>query len=299
MERDVRKEWASALSKSLKRWMHSSEFWTTTALAIALDVPHRQMRSILSGKTISRTTEYYARVFIRTGLPEADPRKIPDRLQKMPHSPATLIKVAWTDEAYVTWLQQEGKKYLAVEAPTYPPEEVPQGESKHMQPSEIHAKVDEVSLSGQGPPGESGFLEDMLGVITSHVSRKIPPGLTEQQTTQLESAIQAASKSLEKTLLSETSQLKELIIQSQLPSPSSKPVATVIKQDTDPGVLARRLTEQLMKAVNGQAEDRDRLSERYGHDFGRLLPLLDAFTSEPVDRDRLLRQQGKLNADSY
>lgn len=60
----------------------------------------------------------------------------------------------------------------------------------------------------------------------------------------------------------------------------------------DPGEIAQQLLVSLQPALNGSPRDRDEIVKRFGNDFGQLAPIVQALSSNPVDREKLLMLTG-------
>lgn len=93
--------WAQSLKETLRVWLAANGYANSMVLARELEVPAKKWSHLIAGNAISRT-EIYAKIFRRTGLPEADPRGIPPQRDG--------VRRAWTPQQYQHWLSKQSSK---------------------------------------------------------------------------------------------------------------------------------------------------------------------------------------------
>lgn len=104
--------WAKELAVALKIWLRANGYLSGAQLARELGIGFTTWKHIQSGGSLS-LAENYARIFKRTGLKEADPRKIPTRARAFPNRAPKKEARAITDVQYQTWLEKNRARYQA------------------------------------------------------------------------------------------------------------------------------------------------------------------------------------------
>lgn len=99
--------WAIDLSRALYKWFPTSKYSTIIQMGQALGVSQDTIRHIFAGNIIAKNAEIYARIFVESGIPEADPCRIPPLAKRLPNGAKTILRRAWTEEEYLTWLNKE------------------------------------------------------------------------------------------------------------------------------------------------------------------------------------------------
>ncbi|MEK7611592.1 MAG: hypothetical protein AAB486_04450 [Patescibacteria group bacterium] len=110
--------WAKALHVALKKWLRANDYISGAQLAKELGIGFTTWSHIQSGGSLS-LAENYARIYLRTGLAEADPRKIPSRVRAFPNRAPKTEARAWTGGQYQAWLEKNRAKHRA-SAPVLP-----------------------------------------------------------------------------------------------------------------------------------------------------------------------------------
>lgn len=106
--------WTERLYDAVKIWCSDNGYRYVQDLRDELEIPHNKWDTIR--QKAFTDTEYYARIFQRTGISEADPRKIPERLQFVPRAHKNVVRQrAWTEEQYQEWLSIQGVQDSAVQ----------------------------------------------------------------------------------------------------------------------------------------------------------------------------------------
>lgn len=102
--------WAMELAKALKAWC-KTEGIVPSKLAKILGIREGIWYSIISGRSMASDALNYAKVYLWTGLAQADPRKVPP--QKLVGVLIGKTKVrAWTEATFNTWLGHPAAKRL-------------------------------------------------------------------------------------------------------------------------------------------------------------------------------------------
>ncbi|GEM_PF-7031588 len=101
----VRLEWASNLSVKLHEWCENNGYRPYSKLRRELDIVPVTWEHIMRGKSVADDATIYARLYLRTGLSEVDPRTIPPRVTASPRAPGRYYEKvrAWTKEQYENW----------------------------------------------------------------------------------------------------------------------------------------------------------------------------------------------------
>jgi hypothetical protein len=102
MKDQVSLRWADELSKALKAWC-KEEGIAPSKLAKILDISEGAWYSITSGRSMSADITNYAKVYLWTGLFQADPRKVPQQRLGGALRGRTSVR-AWTETEFSTWL---------------------------------------------------------------------------------------------------------------------------------------------------------------------------------------------------
>lgn len=99
------KSWPHSLSVALKKWCDDNDYANRTNLARDLKIKETSWHHIIRGDMIATDIEIYARIFVKTNLPEADPRTLPPIYRFGIEKPR-----AWSEAEFSRW--------LAAKAPT-------------------------------------------------------------------------------------------------------------------------------------------------------------------------------------
>ena len=108
-------EWARLFARSLDEWCKSNGVVPKLILKDQLGIPTSAWERISSGNGITDKV-WYACVYYRTGVPEADPRTIPPRAFAMPNGNIVTKGRAMTEGEWQEWLRNH-----VLEADSRPP----------------------------------------------------------------------------------------------------------------------------------------------------------------------------------
>lgn len=102
-------KWRQALASALKGWLGRSTYDSPTAFARDNGIEESTLRRILRAENVPGA-ETCAKIFLTTGLDEADPRKIPDLIRVSPRGAKGYHTRAWTEAQYQSWLKKQSVK---------------------------------------------------------------------------------------------------------------------------------------------------------------------------------------------
>jgi hypothetical protein len=104
--RSQRHPWALAFADALYTWLQNQDI-DGGKLALELDIPLHTWYHAAAADTITQT-EYYARIYCRTGINQADPRTVPVRRTSFGN-----VYRAWSNEKWQQWLSEHQHRYSA------------------------------------------------------------------------------------------------------------------------------------------------------------------------------------------
>ncbi len=106
--KQTKPEWAARLSVALEKWCRDNGYMRKTKLGSELHIIGKSWSDISAGSSIIGDVGAYARLYLRTGLAEADPRIIPPRRYYTRGRKVTVEKVrAWSEGEWQKWLRSE------------------------------------------------------------------------------------------------------------------------------------------------------------------------------------------------
>ena len=109
MDEKQKHPWALALAEALDEWCSRNGYREKSVLAKELGISPSVWGGISSGQTVSKP-EYYALIYWRTHLEEANPTKIPPRIRYIPRTGKKVEDPrAWTVNKLASWLKQRGQ----------------------------------------------------------------------------------------------------------------------------------------------------------------------------------------------
>ena len=118
-----RAEWCSALPTALREWCDNNGYHPRNKLGKELAIPDQSWANIFDprGGVVSDIS-VYARLYVKTGLVEADPRRVPSRIRNAPRVPGRSYEEvrAWSEAQYNQWR----KDYQALPAAVEPVQEI-------------------------------------------------------------------------------------------------------------------------------------------------------------------------------
>lgn len=153
MPDDQSTRWKTNVAKALKKWARENGLKYTSQVAEGTSVPQKTFHHVVSGNTITEA-KYYAALYLKTGLPELDPRTLPPR-KRITRGKVHMERRAFTEDEWQNWL----KKHSGQNAP------------RTIQPSQKEP------LSFQQTEATVGNLLDMM---LSRLSQQIARSVQEQ-----------------------------------------------------------------------------------------------------------------------
>lgn len=254
--------WAKSLAEALGIWCSENGYLRKIDFAEELKIPPNVWKHISAGDGITGDSDptVYARLFLKTALPQADPRLIPAKKIFMPKSGqyGEIVR-AWTDESYKNWL-------LTSEA----------------QAIQANLSKRESLLNIQTSPAlQQGMLtmeEILLGLIMRGVN---------EANLEILKLLEASQESLAKI---ETG-IRLLQVSTPLSKKSVFSTKGGFPDSSEIDWLVAQLLDKLHLALSGTSEDRDKMGNLYGKSVGKLLKLINALTYTGDERERAVSGQ--------
>lgn len=300
MNNEVTTWWLKNLAVKLREWAAKNRYKPYSRLARELDIPISSWNRILNGYCVVRDSQYYARIHVRTGLEEADPRTIPPDYKRIPKGIVIEIPRKMTDDEWKEWRANYKEKATTrqprAKAPTrrvrpirtissslplpYHPAilESPQPTLLSPQPQAEPAAPQPPAPAPQPELPRLDTLGKAVDFVLSLHSNQMADAIVAQVTTQLTPLFERLERSLER--LEETRSQQGQVLR---PSRNSS-------HKEDVSSLSRALFKALTPALRGSAADRNRLIAEHGRDLGRLIPYLEAFKESEHVREQRLAQ---------
>lgn len=259
-------EWASRLTSALKRWCKDKSYVSFHKLAddLGLVTTGSPWRAISSGRNIVEKIDptLYARIFLWTELTEADPRKIPPRKFKGVGESAK--DRAWTANRYQSWLRSnEAKALLAKKAQKFPIFDEEVG-------LKLTEREGEVGTTQMPPGGFNPSLGSFFGIQIDTLVSLLADQLWQRFKPEIKTLLDQQFAGIQQNLLAEVLENRE-------------------SKTNDVGKLTQALLEALQPSVKGNRSDRERLLKRYGDLLKDLFVILDMFTANPEERERIVQ----------
>lgn len=262
-------EWVVNLSTALKKWLPEHGYEASTQLADDLGIHRKTWGHIIYEGTIVQTGNQgmldgrllYAGLHLWTGLPEADPRNIPDRLIPLPRGGFITKKRALSEEDYQKWLAStEAQTLLAKRNARFKREVI----MEQMQPQEQRTA--------------GSFLESLFDEVVNRVADQIGKSLSRRQSEAWDPQILALGHKIDDLAAAVTSTRAARVTTS------------------DVGSLAAHLKDSLQRYTSGTSEERDSLMQKYGTELLALDIAVHTLTRRKEERESLIRlnQETKL-----
>lgn len=122
-----RKQWSQAFASALRNWCRDNGYTSFSKLKAELGIPDGSWKHLLDnrGGVVGDVT-VYARLYVRTGLPEMDPRTIPPRVRYAARvGRYSEGKRVCTDQEYEKWRKGYQPPPTLVEGEPPPDEVIP------------------------------------------------------------------------------------------------------------------------------------------------------------------------------
>lgn len=268
---EKKSEWALNLSTELKKWLPYHGYKTSIQLADELNIPRIPWNAIFHGNGIVETGRrefdgriFYARINLWTGLAEADPRNIPDRI-RVTRGKVKPESRSFSDDEYQQWLKSPEARELLVKK---------------------NARFEREMIMESTPPQ----LETVGSFIGSFIDNLIDRGADQVAKVLLESQKDAVSPQIS-DLAGRITTLESAIarlVQSQTDRIST-PQPRISRSSSDIGQLAIHLRNLLDGYKQESSDDRDKLMQAYGRDLMALDMVVHTLTRRPNEREEMLR----------
>lgn len=247
-------KWAVQLAGSLKRWSEENGYQYLNSLAEELQILPTTWKHMAAGDMIANDVTIYARIYLRTGLPEADPRSIPPRLNfDVKEKKYSEIPRAWSEEQYQIWLSGQGKRETGgKENPTL-------------------QTVSEKSVTKR-PKTQGSTPKPMIAV---EPKVELTPGRM------VDNLIEALGREIGRSVAEE---LKGIL----LPRQPETGVSGGITSQAD------ALLKGLNLYLNGTPADRDQLTAKHGKVLGPLYVALKLLVLSGGEREKAIEEQKRL-----
>lgn len=167
-QKAVELEFANRFLDAVDRWLQGNWPGSTEKFCKSIGVRGHWLADIKHSQNVSENTEVYAKIFLRTWLPESDPRLLPDKLKFLPKAGYHLKKISWDDQEYANWLAEQ-ERLEAAESPDTP---ILSGSGQTADSSD---KVEEQAAVDEAPSSISVELPEPV-ITTDEEVFSAPPG---------------------------------------------------------------------------------------------------------------------------
>lgn len=263
-----RDPWAVALSEALRKWCIENGYVPVNRLAHELGIVEHRWQLIIGGKGIAegggkrgekKDETIYARLYLRTGLPECDPRTIPPRKSYVPKTGSYVDRVrAWTDGQLASYRETAEATGILVLV-------------KEKGGGEGTKATRSLSLGKEQTPSLGALDLAILGIVRLAIDEANKP---------LVDLLEEIKELLQRLSMAETAP----------PNQESPSRAGQVRQKggTSLAVSIAWLTEALGKILEGSDEEINRIAALHGRELARLNIHINPFTLEGENRRRAL-----------
>jgi len=250
--------WAQELALNLKIWAKKRGVSPFNAIAATLEIPKPAWSRISAGVSIVNDTEIYARIYLHTGLQQADPRTVPPRPYLTPSGRGRQTR-AWTEDEWQDWIKKKSVEPRSRRTESRP---------KKTRPVPIIPKPrQEVERIVVGAGIFSTALDGLVNSVVENIATSAASRVVREVDRLLDERFSSPSK------------------------PSAKNRSSFQASDAkNVGQLADLLSDALEATRSGSVEDRNRLVEKYGRSLGRLWAYIEAYVNKDEVREERLRQ---------
>lgn len=262
--------WARNLALALRAWCDSNDYFPRNKLRDELGLTDVQWSIIAAGSRNTAVSDIsaYARIYRRTGLDLADPRKIPPRTRHVPPDRSILEPRGWSEEEYQKWLAN----------PVIPERATVKSAAKQ--------KETVVKVQPSKPPPRASLRDD---------ADKIPIGAlstTKHQTAGsiLEELISKIGHDIGREILDNV----RVGLRDESILSSEKEEGEGSEKDASKGRVQaafRMLNKEIAKIRDGQIADRDNFVTSYREEIGQLYAHLRVLAQEPEQREQSLQMK--------
>jgi hypothetical protein len=245
-------EWAGRLTSALKKWCQDNGYSAFHLLAddLGINTSSSAWRAISSGRNIVEKVDHtlYARIFLWTNLPEADPTTIPDR--KYRGVAPNVQRRAWTKGRFNKWLESKEASDLNAKRHERFKDLLP------LDMESTHGEMETTSMPPSDlPPSVGNFLGIQIDVLINLLANQ----LWQRFSPEIEDLFQK--------MLADNSQGGRVGV-------------------SNTGDLAKALLESLQPVIEGTPADRDRLVEQFREELRALLVKIEVLTQPREKREQ-------------
>lgn len=293
--------WARDLSQAVSDWCDRNHYRYKSNLADELGLTPSQLGHIIKADSISRDQELHARLFVRTGLKESDPRLVPDGY-KITRGRLVRVKRAMDPAVFEQWYRREGYKWEKPQQPSLSSLVEPilsEGgpiDSKDVPPSvsseqlqflsqkldKALSELEEMKQQRSVPSDPLGGLGQLVGgwfgtnilvpLIREELSNLLPRAPIEGAMDRQDNVHEELEVALEEVRILRT-QLEQVRQSSY----------------SDIGAVAKQLKNLLDPYLKGDAQMRDDLRARFGKELHDLFLAVNPFSLPRKDGEELIR----------
>lgn len=158
-------KWARELADVIRLWCGENGYQPMNLLAQELKIPEKTWSTVMQGRSVVKDVTIYARLFVKTGRSEADPRLIPPRKRFIPANRGWMSDPRnWSEEQWHQW-------YATVDpnGSNEEPEAPLQGAPRVLSPP-----------TDLAPSQTTDILSTLLDLVASKVAAGLEPRLIEQ-----------------------------------------------------------------------------------------------------------------------
>lgn len=259
--------WLTKFAEALEAWIIDNHYKSKAELAKELNIPLTQWGDLASGRHISNKG-HYAKIYHRTGLSEADPRRIPAKKQYHPSGSFYDVPRAMTEEEWQEWLKAEENQI----ARDMVKPGIASSQTKVLRRPSVAAKLPETTVQSQAKTKIPIIVESMLPTIGSIFGVNV------------DRFVEVIARQIGQVIAEDVGRQlgRQIALQN------------VKTQDSDISRIARQLAGLLKSYLEAEKKDRDLLIAQYGQDLASLLSILDPLLLNPEQRENALRLRKQL-----
>lgn len=274
-----KQKWAVNLAQALQKWCDEHGYKPRSGFGRELKIPQTQWQHIISGSMISGDPAIYARIFVKTGLSEANPCRIPPRNVKLPRGGSAEVIRAWNNDQLQEWLQKNQQEVPGPERGQVTEKGV-QAAVSSARKAETRTAIPQATKPAEERPristgGLMGrFIDSLVDSIGEQIGRRAASIIVEEVKSQL---------------------LPELHAVLNRQPRQEAAIAASSKGSQDIEMLAKKLVRELQRAAEATPAEQEKIYRKHGGDLIDLASLLDIFTtSDPQARERRIKEGREL-----
>lgn len=245
-------KWAEELAEMLKLWCDENGFEVRTMFAREIGLPTHAWQTLLSGRSYTNP-EIYAKIFVKTGLSEADPRTLPPRTRFIP-STKKLIDMprAWTEEQFELWKKDEKTASLGKKKPYV------QAVAPLTKPSHKFKEFHSIRNQAIQVKPEDDPLGKIFRELVTQIAREMAPALAAEISSSLQASFIASAVIKPEQPLSER---------------RTSPISRSIEIENG----FSKLYKTFVRLMNSSTEERTLFANTYAQEITDLMPYINEF----------------------